>query len=216
MSTMMARCAVLCAAFSAAIPAGAGQRGRYPFRSAVVTYRITGSIQEGSETVTIDEHGLKRRVERETTMDLPGGKRRDSTLQIDDGENVYTIDLIRRRGTRAPSYARRAREMVEAMDPGQREAMEEIGRDLARGLGGIDEIRMEGAGTVLGRECAIYEVMGVRTWKWNGLPLRTENPALGNMVQEAVEISVDVPVPPDRFRPPPGIEFTDPRPGAEG
>jgi len=208
-------------AFAAAILAvptspRADERPKYPFKSAVVTYRISGSIQEGTQTLTIDDHGRKTRTERDTTLTLMGKKQKESIVEIDDGESLYRIDLVKKTGEKTQSFSRVAREMVRSMSPAQKKALEDIGKELAKGHATTGEVKQAGKGKVLGRECDVYEAMGMKSWLWNNLPLKKESPALGNMVQEAVEINLDKPIPPEKFKPPPGVTITEATRGGEG
>jgi hypothetical protein len=181
----------------------------YPFKSAIITYRISGSIQQGAQTLYIDDYGTKTRTERETTINVMGAKRKHSSLEIDDGNYHYRIDLMRKTGEKTPSYSKMAEEMVRTMSEDQKKDMEKLGKELAKGLTGKEEMKPAGKGTVLGKECAVYDLMGVKTWLWNNLALKIENPALGNMLQEAVELQVDVPIAADRFKAPPDIKITE-------
>ncbi|MCX6338970.1 MAG: hypothetical protein NTX71_03505 [Candidatus Aureabacteria bacterium] len=181
----------------------------YPFKSAIITYRISGSIQQGTQTLYIDDHGTKTRTERETTMNVMGTKRKDSSLEIDDGNYHYRIDLMRKTGEKTPSYSKMAEEMVRTMSEDQKKDMEKLGKELAKGLTGREAVKPAGKGIVLGKECAVYDLMGVKSWLWNNLALKIKNPALGNMTQEAVELKVDVPIEPDKFKVPPDVKITE-------
>jgi len=181
----------------------------YPFKSAIIKYRISGSIQQGTQTLYIEDHGKKTRTERETTINVMGMKRKDSSLEIDDGNCHYRIDLMKKTGEKLPSYSRRADEMVKSMSAEQKKEMEALGKELAKGLAGTEEMKPSGKGVILGKECKMYDLMGVKSWLWNNLALKIENPALGNMVQEAVEIAVDVPIDADKFKPPPDVAIKE-------
>jgi hypothetical protein len=194
---------------AAVLPARAEERPRYPFKSAVVVYKISGTIQEGTQTVFIDDHGRKMRTERDTALTILGRTQKESIVEIDDGEWIYRIDLVKKTAEKAPSYSRIAREMVGAMSPAQKTAFEEIGRELTRGHAVSGEVASKGKEKVLGRDCDLYEAMGMTTWLWNNLPLRKKSPSLGDMVQEAVELKVDVPIPPEKFLPPRGMKILD-------
>jgi len=194
---------------AAALPARAEERPRYPFKSAVVVYKISGTIQEGTQTLFIDDHGRTTRTERDTTLTLLGRTQKESIVEIDDGEWIYRIDQIKKTAEKTPSYARLAREMVRSMSPAQKTAFEEIGRELTRGHAISGEVAGKGKEKVLGRDCDLYEAMGITTWLWNNLPLKKKSPSLGDMVQEAVELKVDVPIPPEKFLPPRGMRILE-------
>ncbi len=195
-------------AINAAAPALDNQKP-YPFKSAIIKYRISGSIQQGTQTLYIDDHGKKTRTERETTMNVMGRKIKDSSLEIDDGNYRYRIDPIRKTGEKLPSYSKMAEEMVKTMSTEQKNDMGALRKELAKGLTGKEELTPSGKGVILGKACSIYDLMGAKSWVWNNLSLKIENPALGNMVQEAVELKVDVPIEADRFKAPPDVKITE-------
>jgi hypothetical protein len=199
---------ILIVAIGAAATAVDSSRA-YPFKSAIITYRISGSIQQGAQTLYIDDYGKKTRTERETTITVMGAKRKDSSLEIDDGNYHYRIDLMRKTGEKTPSYSKMAEEMVRTMSEDQKNDMEKLGKELAKGLTGKEAVKPAGKGTVLGKECAVYDLMGVKSWLWNNLALKIKNPALGNMTQEAVELKVDVPIEPDKFKVPPDVKISE-------
>lgn len=210
--TMLAAVAVL----AAPAPLRAGEASAYPFRTAVITYKITGSIQEGTQVLTIDDYGRRTRIDRDTTLTILGRKQRESTTEIDDGEWYYRIDRARKTGEKRRSFSKVAGEMVRSMSAEQKNAYAELGRELAKGRSASGDLKRAGKGKVMGRDCDIFEAMGTKTWLWNNLPLRKESPALGDMVQEAVAIAVDEPIPPGRFIPPKEIAITEPTAGPAG
>lgn len=217
------KCTVLFLTLSAfTMTAGAAKAAEppkpYPFKSAIVTYKISGSLQNGSETLYIDDYGRKTRTERSTTMTLMGMAEKDNTLEIDDGKYRYVIDLAEKTGTKMPSASRMAQEMLEKMSPEQKKAMEEIGMEIVKGLSGKEDFKPIGKGKVIGKECEIYEIMGMKTWQWKNLVLKMEGPSLGNMLQEATELKVDCPIPAGSFKPPAGIKIIEVTPptGPEG
>ncbi len=181
----------------------------YPFKSAIVNYKISGSIQQGTEKLYIDEHGRKTRKERNTTITILGTKKADSTIEIDDGKYHYRIDLIKKTGEKSPSYSKMAEEILKSMSPEQKEEMKEVGKEILSGLKSEGVMKPIGKGKILGKECEIYEVMGVKTYKWKNLALKIESPMLGNMAQEATELKIDCPIPPDKFKPPAGIKLSE-------
>ena len=207
----MHRIILLFAAVALAAPASprAEERPRYPFKSAVITYRISGSIQEGTQVLTIDGHGRRTRTDRDTTLSLMGRKQKESIVEIDDGESFYRLDLVKKTGEKTVSPSKIAGDIVRSMSPDQKKALEDVGRELAKGQAVSGELKRAGKGKILGRECDIYEAMGMKVWLWNGLALRKESPSLGSMVQEAVEIRVDEPIPAERFTPPAGVAITE-------
>lgn len=194
---------------TASLSRAADAPGRYPFKSAVATYTISGEIQNGTEKLYIDDYGKKTRTERDTTMTIMGMTEKEKTLEIDDGEHQYRIDLETKTGVKMPSVAAMAEKIFANMSPEQKDAMAQVGKEMVKGLTGDKEMKPVGKDKVLGRECEIFEVLGSRTWEWKKLTLKMENTALGNMKQVATALKVDCPIPADTFKPPPGIELTE-------
>ena len=201
---------ITAAACSAALPLSAGSAAkRYPFKSAIVKYSISGDFQKGTETLYIDDYGARTRTERHVTMTIMGMTQKDDEIVIDDGAFMYRIDLDKKTGTKTRSISSEVEKAFAQMSPEQKQAMEKIGREMVKGLTGKNEIKPVGTGTVLGRECEIYDVMGARSWQWKKLVLRMESPGMGNMKQVAVELKVNCPIPEDAFRPPDGVTIVD-------
>lgn len=196
------------AAGVAALAADSGGR-LYPFKTAIVTYEIRGEMQQGRQTLYIGDYGRKTRVERDTTITIMGREKKDSRIEIDDGEYRYRIDLATKTGEKTVSFGKRADAMLKSMTAEQKKALTAAGQEMVKGFSGSEEMKPVGKGTVAGRECAIYELMGVRTWQWNKLALKTESRSLGNMVQEATDVKTDVPIPPEKFTPPRDITMIE-------
>ncbi len=139
---MLAAVAVL----AAPAPLRAGEASAYPFRTAVITYKITGSIQEGTQVLTIDDHGRRTRIDRDTTLTILGRKQKESTTEIDDGEWYYRIDRARKTGEKRRSFSKVAGEMVRSMSAEQKNAYEELGRELAKGRSASGDLKRAGDG----------------------------------------------------------------------
>jgi hypothetical protein len=177
----------------------------YPFKSAIIEYTISGSLQKGKEILYIDDWGRKTATERHTTMNIFGRTQKEDTLEIDNGEKHYRIDLTTKEMTVSPSYAKRAEQMLKTMSTEQKQAMEQSGREtLAKLSPETVAEKKPKKGTLLGKECDIFEIpeLGVTSWQWNGITLKMKQSMLGDMQKEATSLKIDCPISADRFAPP--------------
>ncbi len=170
---------------------------RYPFRSAVIELRYSGSAT-GRQTIYIDDFGQK-----ETTIDSLSMKMMDMELpnykvQIKKGDSLYQIDYIRGMATKEMNH-------ISAKDE---QDIAATGEAVAGGMGMKKDSAEE---VVAGQRCAVWisEQMGTKSWMWNNLVLRSESKIGDDTIHlEAVSVSVDVPVPAERFEPPGNVRYT--------
>lgn len=179
-----------------------------PLASGVVEYELSsggmGSTMTGMRTEWWTDHGRKvATLEKSTTKtELFGQKNteRKEELTIIDGDTVYTIDLLQKTGTKA--------------DIGQ---MKQMGRAMANRMGATEDpkkfVEKNGgkwlpAETFLGRKCDVVEMMGVKTWTYKGVTLKTEGAMMGiTTTQVAKKFEENVRVPAAKFEVPTGIAF---------
>ncbi len=178
-------------------------QNKYPFKSAVIHYEIKGQTQNGTEDLYIQ--GIKTRREKHIIVNALNRTEKQDLLVIDDGINVYYIDLNKKTGTKMLS----PRKMLEDLTPGERKKMEETGKVLIKGITGKTDNIPIGTEEILGKPCEIYEIFGVKSWQWEGIPLKTEMEMVGKNAQVATSIETDVTIPASRFRVPSGIKIKD-------
>lgn len=163
---------------------------KLPFSSVVITYKYTG-WQKGKETVYIDAANNKIAIESITTTNIGNMSVEKTTISIYDGETLYTYE------------------------PDRKEAIKmEIEGDIISQMFGErfyfgNPIRQE---KFLNKECKIYETPMGDMYFWYGIPLKqqTKKHPMGkkfNFTKEAIDITLDVAIPPDKFILPEGTQI---------
>lgn len=179
-----------------------------PLASGVVEYELTtsgmGTTMTGTRTEWWTDHGRKvATLEKSTTKtELFGQKQteRKEELTIVDGDTVYTIDLLQKTGTK-----------------GNLAELKKLGAAFANRMGAAEDpkkfVEKNGgkwlpAETFLGRKCDVVEMMGVKSWTYQGVTLKTEGAMMGiATTQVAKKFEENVRVPAAKFEVPAGIEF---------
>ncbi len=170
---------------------------RYPFRSAIIELKYSGSAS-GRQTIYIDDFGLKEASVDSLTMKMMDMELPNYKLHIRNRDSVYGVDFVRGVATKG----------VSPVSAGDEKAISSMGEEMAKGMGMKKQDKDE---IVAGQKCAIWasEEMGVRTWLWNNITLKSES-RIGDdkIFLNAVSVQTDVPVAPEHFIPPDGFHYT--------
>lgn len=164
---------------------------KLPFSTVIITYKYKGS-HRGKEIVYIDAVNNKAAQEIETTGHLFGQSLCKREMNIYDGNNFYHIDLGDKGGVKG----------------------EQKGSAISVIFGSEQRYadNYSGERPFLGKVCKIYKPTAGILYFWNGIILKEEvtNHPMGkdfNYTKEAVDIRLDVEIPADKFRVPPGIKL---------
>ncbi len=176
---------------------------KYPFKSAIIHYEIKGEVQSGTEELYIQ--GVKSCSIKHITIKVLNNIQKQDLMVIDDGENVYSIDLNEKTGTKMVSPYK----MTQELTPEEREKLEETGLALVKGISGKLNHEPIGTENILGKPCKIYKIFGVKSWQWEGVPLKTEMQMMGKITQTATKIDVNKAISDSRFKVPAGIKVRD-------
>jgi hypothetical protein len=172
----------------------AGKLFYYPVKSAIVEYKCTGT-NTGTEILYLDNNGrLSARYSQLTTKAF-GSSNKTDQIVIQNESTTYTIDLINKTGVKS-TLKMDEKEMKEWT-----ETAETIWKDMG--------FEKTGEGTVLGKNCDIYEGMSTKIWVWKNLALKTEINMFGKSTIEATRLEVDIPIDNNKFRVPDGIKMTE-------
>lgn len=165
-----------------------------------------GTTMAGTKTEWWTEHGRKvATLEKTTTKTEVFGQKHTAQkeeLTIIEGDIVYSIDLLTKTGTK-----------------GNIAEFKKLGAAFANRMGGVEDpkkfVEKNGgkwlpAETFLGRKCDVVEMMGVRSWTYQGVLLKTEGTAMGITVKQvAKRFDENVRVPAAKFQVPAGITFEE-------
>lgn len=165
---------------------------RYGLESAIVKYKITGS-QKGDRTLYFENWGMKQADYTNATISIAGFSKSTNIVSIMKDDGLYTLDLENKTGTKTKNPVTEEQEKLK-----YEKNFNEFGEQMLLSMGA----EKTGTGSVLGRECDIYEIKSIGTslwvWKWITLKSVTETSGF-KIVSEATEINTNVNIPDDKF-----------------
>ncbi len=171
----------------------------YPFETAVIQYELSGNT-EGDQSLFIrgDEKAVSTFV---TTPD-----KESRTFELYLGSTKYIANLDKMTAVKAPNT--QYTDMLE-LDPEEQEAYL-----IKKSLGLKESAELPEpviTSTVAGHECEVYEIPNVGSaCIWNGIVLQKEVTLAGiTNKATAVNVSVDVDIPSERFELPAGVIVTN-------
>ena len=174
------------------------------FKTMVIEFQTTTSIigvkTAEHQTQWIDQKNNKKAVLTIKETSLMGQITKEETLDINDGDWWYSIDLKAKTGTKGNSKA--IKDM--AVSIGSMMNIDEKGlREFVEKNGG----KIIGNESFLGKDCLVYEMMGTKQWMYKGIVLKA---VMGEITMiEAIKIEEDVNIPAERFNIPEGITITE-------
>lgn len=185
----------------------AEQPRRYALKSAHIVYELTGNIT-GEKEVWFDDYGMKYFEEtvETTTVKMFGitSEQKEHNITIHDGQTIYDIDMIAKIGYKGTLPRMEAlQDMAEDMTEAEQKQMTD---DIMNSLEG----QKLGKELFLGKSCEVMEVMGVKSWIYNGITLKSEANMMGIAANEtATKIEENIKVPASKFEPPQDITYED-------
>ncbi|MBN2018191.1 MAG: hypothetical protein JW794_08720 [Candidatus Cloacimonetes bacterium] len=185
----------------------ASQNKRYAIKSAHIVYELSGNIS-GQKEVWFDDYGMKYYEEENTTTTIKmfgiTSEEKEHTIVIHDGQTLYDIDMITKTGYKGtmPDMSE-FKDMAENMSEAEQKKLKD---DMMDQLGGKEL----GTEMFLGKKCEVMEVMGVKSWFYNVIMLKSESNMMGVVSNEtATTFKENIAVPASRFDPPAGITYED-------
>ncbi len=185
----------------------AAETKRYAIKSGHVVYELTGNIN-GEKEVWFDDYGMKYYEEENstTTFKMFGitNTEKEHTIIIMDGETIYDIDMLTKTGSKGtlPSMEQ-LQDMADEMTKAEQK---QLADDIMNSLGG----KRLGTEKFLGKTCEVMEIMGMKSWIYNGLTLKSEVEVMGIVTNEtATSFKENIKVPASKFDPPKGITYED-------
>ena len=185
----------------------AARNKRYAIKSAHIVYELTGNIS-GEKEIWFDDYGLKYFEEEKstTTIKMFGitSEEKEHTIVIHDGETLYDIDMITKTGYKGtlPEMSH-LRDMAQNMTEAEQKKLKD---NVMNSLGGKEL----GTEKFMGKNCEVMEVMGVKSWIYNGITLKSEGNIMGVETKEtATKFQENINVSATKFHPPSGITYED-------
>ena len=187
--------------------AAAAETRRYAIKSGHIVYELTGNVT-GEKEVWFDNYGMKYYEEENstTTIKMFGitNTEKEHRITIMDGEIIYDIDMLTKTGSKGtlPSMEQ-LQDMAEDMTKAEQK---QLADDVMNSFGG----KRLGTEKFLGKTCEVMEIMGMKSWIYNGLTLKSEVEVMGIVTNEtATSFKENIKVPASKFDPPKGITYED-------
>lgn len=181
---------------------------KLPFKSATISYTISG-IETGNETVYIDDYGKKRAIYHETVSNMMGMTIQNKTVEIMEGEWIYSYDLAEGLGAKNRNPMSYMQEEFERLSGAEQEQVRKnrklMGMNVMAGLGGKVE---ENVAEILGYPCDRVNAMGTTVYSIHGssIALKTESEMMGMKMQNIATAIDTGTVDSQHFSHPAGIE----------
>jgi len=159
----------------------------------------------GVETIAHEIQWVDMKNNRTATQTMSetkgmGISQKEEQLSIDDGQWVYTIDLVNKTGTRMKTGE--YKEMAQAMGQFIRPDFKNL-EEFVKQNGG----KMLPNETFLDKDCTVFEVFGMKQWLYKGQVLKVE--MNGQVMRQAVKIEENVSIPDEVFKIPEGIQIDE-------
>jgi hypothetical protein len=160
---------------------------RYPeLKSAIIKYKVSG-MNNGTETVYIDDWGRREAIYKKFTTKLMGIdiERNFMTLITENGKWVYNIDLNSRTAIKMNNKEFKALQGNSGSN-----------MDVAIGATKI------GTEEILGKVCDVWKKSYPysRAWMWKGVALKKDQDvAAMGVITEATEIQENISIPEDKL-----------------
>jgi hypothetical protein len=183
---------------------------RFPFKSATVTYEISGT-ETGNETLYIDDYGKKQARFRKSSLKVMGQQMKTDKAEITTEQWHYDIDLVSRSGRKTTNPNTYFRQEYEKLSKEEKRVVRKNAEEMGKSaLGGMQGTVEKNAATLLGYRCDKTTFMGTTVYAMydTGIALKTETDMMGMRVK-SVAVKFDKgAVPSDVFIPPEGIAIT--------
>ncbi len=194
-------------AILAIVNCGFGQQkhNKYAVKSGYIKYDISGNTK-GTKEIWWDNYGdiSRTEVNTVTTTRFLGttSETKTHTLNIMKGDKFWSIDYLNNTAQKgiSPVY-QQATEMSENMTEAE---AKKLGEDILASMGG----ERLGNELFLGKSCEIVTLLGIKSWIYKGLLLKSEGNLLGFKTNEiAVKFDENISVPASRFVAPTDVSF---------
>ncbi|MFQ5866262.1 MAG: hypothetical protein ACE5IW_13650 [bacterium] len=155
---------------------------RYGLKEGYIKYTIKGDMMSGTQEICFDRYGAREVEIKKIEVKVMGMSQKTHTASYTDfseGGTIYTVDY----STDPPTGTKIVNPIIKSFAG---KDLQEVGKEMLVQMGG----KIIGKGTVLGKECDIWEIknMGMKTWVWNWINLKTEIMMGMKMIIEAIEI----------------------------
>ena len=197
---------------------------RYPYKSGIIEYEITGNTYQGTAVLYWDNYGMKEALYTDKKW-----KKSFITLhsvnevEIVDGDYNYTIDLDDEEGTKKKNdYAEKFGNLEDAnaIYKQTMDVLKELGFQTDAGIPGTESSSKKNTKRFCGKDCDIFKLnngeLKLTYYIWMGIILASDEilpkiPMVGQpqFTKKCTSVKIDVPVPAEKFEIPKGTEIEE-------
>jgi len=180
------------------------QAQTYALKSGFVAYELTGHTT-GTKKIWWDQYGRVTKTEINSVTDNGHGKTiEERKIIVTQDAKMWTIDLIENTGQMITNpFYEMADHLTNDLSIEDKKA---LSRQIIVNLGG----KIEGQEKIMSYPCDIVQVMGGKTWIYEGVVLKSEVKALGLVSNEtATAFTPNISHPESTFTPNPSYEYVD-------
>ena len=195
---------------SGAIAADSPWDIKLPFKSATITYEVSG-MQSGTEILHIGDSGNKQARFVKTSGKVMFQTMETDRIEITTKDWFYTIDMIEKRGSKTTNPAKVFKEEYEKLSKKEKQTVNENAEKMGTSLiGGMQGTVEKNAATMLGLKVDKTTVMGttVYTIHGTGIALKMEMDMMGMSSKSVATELKKGSVPQNVFTPPQGVKIT--------
>jgi len=138
---------------------------KLPFKSAIIEYAI-GGMEEGRETVYIDDYGSKRATYHETVSKMMGMTVTNSTIELVTPDFIYSYDLQSREGVKTSNPQKYLIDEYRKLSAADKQKVRRNAEKMAAastgvmGIEGVSASIEHNAAKILGYSCDKVEIPG--------------------------------------------------------
>lgn len=177
-------------------------------KSACITYRISGAFQNGTEIVYFKDN--KKSIHKTIRIGKDEyNSYSEDTLEINDGDYIYLIDLILKKGNKIKNPTN----IIESLPQNEKDEVIKASSDIiSRNLSNFNKNH---ATTIhdkilyFGKMCNVYSTPFSKHYIWNDIIFRREMSAPYQSLKEIVKFEVNIPISDDKFTPPLDITLSE-------
>lgn len=170
---------------------------KYPFKSAVVTYKVEGNVT-GTKMLYIDDYGHKEAEKSEIITSIMGFQTKEKEDVVTVGADVFVIN-------------HEEKTVARQVNPFYKDYAENVGKDYMKiGKDALVSLgyKQEGTASLLEKTCDVWKGMNTIIYVWKGLVLKSETNMTGmNIIETAIDINQNSEIPQDVFKVPEGYSL---------
>tara|TARA_B100000315_G_scaffold76786_1_gene70179 strand:+ start:4852 stop:5865 length:1014 start_codon:yes stop_codon:yes gene_type:complete len=185
-------------------------KNHYPFKTAIIYYNVTG-YENGKETLYVNSNYQALYID--TQYAYLGKMKPKKVLILTTPEFIYNIDLIKKSGTKLRNLRTDLMKKFDRLSEKEKIIVKNNVKELGVAvIGNIHGKRAPLYEKIVGINCDLIEIFGVRSLMWPGVNIPLKRSRISEYsdksVVTAVKIDKNVSVTSDKFELPEGVQIS--------